>query len=207
MSGTRSDAVWLAVQPSQRHGPGDRLIYSNIGMALTARLVETTTGVSFPDWCEDQIFGPLDRQETAWFFGDLDESNVAHPHVGRTGRPESVPHVGVPDCTDGMLRTSAGHVGRFLAIFVAGGSWDEAQVLESVTVDLMQTPRVSGERQGLGGYGEDRGGALFVGHNGGEAGMSTEMFYRVSDGSGFVLLMNAEPTCWADVVEIERSLM
>jgi CubicO group peptidase (beta-lactamase class C family) len=204
---TPSGSLYNRRNYTGQSGPGDRLVYSNIGMALTARLVETTTGVSFPDWCQDHIFEPLDMQETAWFMADLDESNVAHPHVGRTGRPQPVPHFGVPDYPDGMLRTSAGHLGRFLAMFVTGGSLDGEQVLETATVDLMKMPQVPGERQGLGWYGEDRGGTLFVGHNGGETGTSTEMFYRVSDGNGFVLLMNAEPTRWADVVEIERSLM
>jgi hypothetical protein len=46
-----------------------------------------------------------------------------------------------------------------------------------------------------------------MGHDGGDWGVSTEMMFRVSDGTGFVVLMNGEAGRWSHVNDIERGLM
>ena len=47
--------------------------------------------------------------------------------------------------------------------------------------------------QGLAWYTERVAGTRLMGHDGSDPGVSTMMYYRPGDGTGFVFLMNAEP--------------
>lgn len=187
--------------------PGAAYEYSNVGAALVGHLVEAISGVPFDRWCEDEIFTPLGMDGAGWHLADVDEALVAQPHVRGRGGLRPIPHYGFPDYPDGQLRASAGELARLLAAFASDGEHHGVRILDAATADLMQTPWVPAQGQGLAWYAERRGPDMFLGHNGGETGASTEMFYRISDGTGFVVLMNAEPTQWAPVLRIEAALM
>jgi CubicO group peptidase (beta-lactamase class C family) len=47
-------------QPSLQNRPGAEHNYNNTGYALLARVVERVTGEAFPDWMQENVFGPLD---------------------------------------------------------------------------------------------------------------------------------------------------
>jgi CubicO group peptidase (beta-lactamase class C family) len=188
-------------------GPGEQYVYSNVAMALAGHMVTAASGQPFASWCEQHIFEPLGMDHTSWTVSDLDDDMVAHPHVGRHGRPRPVAHFGFPDYPSGSLRTSATQLGRFLAMVTGDGHYEAVQVIDRSTLIEMMTPQVSGEQQALGWYAEDKGGEMFVGHNGGETGTVAEMFFRPSDGTGFVLLMNGEPDRGSMVLDIEMALM
>ncbi|MFT4621363.1 MAG: CubicO group peptidase (beta-lactamase class C family) [Myxococcota bacterium] len=186
-------------------GPGEGNQYSNVGVALAGHLVEAITGVEFARWCDDRIFDPLAMDHTSWTLAGLGADPVASPHLCGGGcRP--VAHYGYPDYPNGLLRSSASDMGRFLAAVTRGGELDGVRLLRSSTVTEMLRPQAKGG-QGLAWYEESLGKQLLVGHNGGDTGVSTEMFFRRSDGTGFVLLMNAEPSAWRHVEEIERALL
>lgn len=44
--------------------PGEKFEYSNTGYLLLAETVEKVTGQNFADWCEENIFGPLEMKNT-----------------------------------------------------------------------------------------------------------------------------------------------
>jgi CubicO group peptidase (beta-lactamase class C family) len=188
-------------------GPGEGYDYSNVGAALAGHLVEAVTGVDFDVWCDQHIFAPLAMQDTAWKLAGLDAERVAHPH--RCGGAEGcrpLAHYGYPDYPDGLLRSTASDMGRFLAAVTRGGELEGTRILREATVTEMLRPQAK-DGQGLAWYESSIAGQTVVGHNGGDTGVSTEMFSRRRDGTGFVLLMNAEPMAWRHVVDIETALL
>ncbi len=114
------------------------------------------------------------------------------------------------DYPDGGLRTTARELGRFLAAMTRGGELDGHRILEADTVASMitaQYPAIA-PGQGLCFYHVDRGGEDWVGHVGEERGVATEMFFRPSDGLGFVLLMNGDwGTDRAPITAIEEAVI
>jgi CubicO group peptidase (beta-lactamase class C family) len=186
--------------------PGSDFDYSNVGATLGGYMVEALTGTDFAEHCNAEIFAPLGMDETSWRLADLDEANVAHPHE-YYGSWDMLPHYGYPDYPDGGLRSSAEQMGRFLAMFIEDGTYEGTEILKGATVAEMKTVVVPSEGQGLIWYEQRLGGDTYMGHNGGDSGVSTEMFYRTSDGTGFVLLMNSNVRTWSGVVDIELALM
>lgn len=51
--------------------PGTESLYSNFAIGYIAALVEHATGTPFPQYCDDNIFAPLNMTSTAWFREDL----------------------------------------------------------------------------------------------------------------------------------------
>ena len=47
--------------------PGSTYNYTNAGACLLAYLVEKLSGMSFDQYCRENIFDPLDMDETSWF--------------------------------------------------------------------------------------------------------------------------------------------
>jgi CubicO group peptidase (beta-lactamase class C family) len=171
--------------------PGALYEYSNIGATLAGFLVEATTGVPFDTHCEDHIFEPLGMTDTGWHLSDIDASALAMPYGGSPGSYTPYGHYGYPDYPDGTLRTSVVQLASFLAANMADGSLGPARILEAETIDLMRTVQVAAI-QGLIWYYEPDFGDDVIGHNGTDDGVSTDMYYRLSDGVGIIVLTNGE---------------
>lgn len=168
--------------------PGEHYLYSNIGASLAAYLVEAATGIDFAEWCQKRIFKPLGMSDTGWHLRDLDRSRIALPYTGH-GPSEWKSHglYGYPDYPDGALRTTAHSLAKFLAAYAREGG----PILKPATVDLiLSNQKITPGWQGLIWYRWRGPGGWLVGHNGGDYGVSTGMWFRPSDGTGAVVLAN-----------------
>tara|TARA_Y100001970_G_scaffold271364_1_gene366519 strand:- start:6026 stop:7528 length:1503 start_codon:yes stop_codon:yes gene_type:complete len=61
--------------------PGTNYVYSNIGAALIGLLVEEIADQSFDEYCNDNIFEPLEMDNAFWFLSEIENSNqIALPY-------------------------------------------------------------------------------------------------------------------------------
>ena len=122
----------------QNFEPGSRESYSNFAIGYIAALVELASGQSFPSFCKEYIFDPLQMTSTAWFRQDLPSSTQdAMPveHI-RRNRYEDVGHYCFIDYASGSLRTSIRDMARFLDAMMSYGSevlWPRETGVESLT--------------------------------------------------------------------------
>jgi CubicO group peptidase (beta-lactamase class C family) len=143
---------------------------------------------------------------TSWTLDGLDDALIAHPHRC-AARCSPIPHYSYPDYPDGLLRSSAEDMGRFLAAMGSGGEAYGHRLLSADTTAEMLTMHVPAEGQGLMFYEDRLRGTDIIGHNGGDIGVSAEMFMRVDDHTGFVVLLNGEPRRWSSVQDVEVLLL
>lgn len=174
--------------------PGTGYLYSNVAVALLGQLVESATGTPLDDWCDAHIFAPLGMADTGWHLADFTASDVAMPYEAVAGGYAGYGQYGYPDYPNGQLRSSAADLARFLAAYTNGGILDGSRILDQSTVDQMLTvqfPAVD-PTQGLIWYYDSIGGRTVVGHNGGDYGASTDMFFDPATGDGVVVLVNVD---------------
>ncbi len=174
--------------------PGNGYNYSNIGFMLIGYLVERITLQPFYQYCAENIFQPLGMQEAGWFLEGLDVSHIALPylHVPLLGY-WTPGHYSYPDYPSGTIRTSVTQLAYFLLCFINAGTYNEVQLLEEQTVQMMLTlqyPDIDAA-QGLCWYSKETAGEIYWGHDGADPGVATQMFFRPSDGVGVVVLTNA----------------
>lgn len=179
--------------------PGTVYDYSNMATALAGYLVEVISGTPFNEFCNANIFNRLCMQNSSWFLADFDTNRVARPHEWISGQYVPYAHYGFADYPDGLLRSTTLDLANFMISYLQNGSFGGQQLLSSTSIGEMLTLQVSSldDTQGLNWYQElvylDGGGTVTVwGHNGGETGVSTDMYINPSNDIGIVVLSNAE---------------
>jgi CubicO group peptidase (beta-lactamase class C family) len=138
--------------------PGEKYEYCNTAHGLLGYLVESTSGLSFTDYCARNIFAPLGMDRTAWMISDISAGATATPYSwveqgavrGPTwgGMPLGVikpdgPTLAAarpngfnenclynhPNYPDGFLRTSVDQMVTWARLWMSDGRVDGARLL------------------------------------------------------------------------------
>lgn len=173
--------------------PGEVFEYSNIASSLIGHIISEASGVPFDEYVSVNIFEPLKMENSAWFLSDFENiAQIATPYVSRN-RPFD--HYSNPFFPSDGLRSSANDIARFLAAIMNGGEFEGARILQQATVDEML------EKQQFSGLeGEDDIGIIWnhtksglIGHDGGDHGETTVMYFNPENQTGAVILTNGNP--------------
>jgi len=123
-----------------------------INMDVLGRLIEVSSGQSFPDFLEEHLFGPLGMEDTAFYvpeekverfatlYGPTPEGGmrlVDPPTTSAYLEPPAMPGGG------GGLVASAADYMRFAQMLSNGGELDGHRVLSPRTVELMMSNHLS----------------------------------------------------------------
>ena len=126
--------------------PGERFYYANIGYSIIAYLVEILSKQNFTDYCEENIFEPLQMYNSGFRLRDHNISNIAVPYEFKNKGYFRHPHYGIhilyPAIT---LRTSIEEYSHFIIAHMNDGMWNDVRILNSTTVNLMHTAHFSPE--------------------------------------------------------------
>jgi len=180
--------------------PGTVFNYSNMATALNGYITEIVSSMPFDDYCAEHIFEPLCMEKTAWHMADLDSNEVARPYSYSNGNFIANPHYGFADYPDGQLRSSITDLANYMIAFLNGGSLGSNAILSPSSVSEMWTPQIPSieSKQGLNWYKEllyhSGGETLLWGHNGGELGVSTDMYVDPESNIGLCVLSNGGGT-------------
>ena len=190
-----------------KSAPGAKTRYSNAGFALLGYLVEVISKQPLEEYLQQNVFGPLEMNETSLYIAKLDAEKQARPYTyikDRKGKlcpgdgdgnllPEGVsPKVGYnehalysfPTLADSMVRTSVNQLANFMIAMMNGGRFGETRLLEEETVNEM----LSDKGRGLSWF---RTGDYW-GHDGNDPGCSTEMMFNPKTKVGFIVFANAD---------------
>ena len=179
--------------------PATRYDYCNVGNCIVALIVELNNpdSLSFDQYCQDNIFAPLGMYKTKWFLADFsDTMEIAMPY-----RTNLTPwgHYGRPYYPSGQLRSSSLQMARFLTAYMNYGQIDTVRILDSSSVDIMNTVQYPGiDRDepnhpgdaGLGWFHVELFNKEFWGHLGRSWGVETGMFCCFDENTGVIVLSN-----------------
>lgn len=141
--------------------PGDRVVYSDLGFMVLAKVVEAVAGCSLPEFCQCEVFGPLGMVDTGWTPpADRGRKAAATEWADRDDQAGYLRGV-VHDENARSLGGVAGHAGLFstvldLAVFAemlrsegrGPGPDGPVRVLSRATVAKMAQPVFLGEGDG-----------------------------------------------------------
>lgn len=179
--------------------PGTFYDYSNMGTALVGYMVEVVSGMPFDQYCDLHIFDTLCMDDSSWYLAGLDTNRVAVPYSWQGGQFVGHDHYGFADYPNGQLRMSILNLANYMLAFLQNGTTCSSGILSSSEINKMlslQVPSVE-PSQGLNWYKEDiylnGGGTVSLwGHNGGETGVSTDLYINPNNGIGIAVLTNGE---------------
>src|SRR3954469_16152268 len=125
------------------YDPGERWVYG-LGHDVQARLIEVFSGLSYGEYLQRTIFGPLGMRDT--MFGVPAKLKARFPLVYSPGRDGTL----TPDTADSYARFTDHHFAtlslsgsaadylRFAQMLLNGGELDGVRILGTKTVELMR---------------------------------------------------------------------
>jgi CubicO group peptidase (beta-lactamase class C family) len=194
--------------------PGSRYEYSNYGMILAGRIIETVSGQSYFDYVRERIFTPAGMTATdARLSNETPIAGLALPYTRlRPGQPPRPPAPNEPPSTEplrvsggmpGGSGTSAGGgystVGDFLRFATALTSHKllSGRMTEIVTTGKVDMGPPGGPARMKYAYGFGEGltpdGVRHFGHNGGTPGVNGNLTIYPKSGYVVVALANLDP--------------
>jgi len=122
---------------SSEYAPGDDIWYSNFGFSILAILVENVSGMSYPDFCRQNIFDPLCMEGTSFFFNNVDSTNVAMPYGYSDGEYFPYGYYSIALYPSALLKTNIEELARFLIAYTGRGVMDDVSIFSPESADLL----------------------------------------------------------------------
>lgn len=191
------DGKWYSNENFHKEKPGAIGDYSNVGASLAAYIVEYKSGMSFSAFTEKYIFEPLGLKNTS-FKGKTDVSY--YKYVSQDNFEEVQRKEGNGLYPAGRLTTNVKELTKFCQMVMGKGVYDKIKVLEQTSVEEMLEAQklknsldVEISKQAI--FWSTMKSPLgipkeMIGHNGGDYGVYTMMFFDQKSGIGYILLSN-----------------
>lgn len=172
--------------------PGKSYAYSNIGVDLAAYAAEIVADKPFTELITERVTEPLGLRQAGFHLSEITTENLAMPYASDARGHKAIYQYGYPDYPCGAFRASATELGTWLQAFMNFGEGNDTRILDEATVREIRTNQhVASWNQGLiwwSGWGP--GAFRHMGHTGGDAGVSTRMFFRPDKRIGVITLSN-----------------
>lgn len=113
--------------------PNERYSYSNTGFKLLHYLVECISGQSFEQYLKENIFGPLDMNNSGLNASDF-INNHATPYSRISGTNQEMEQY-----STWQIRSSATDMAHFMIAHLNNGKFGDNQILKASTVNMMHS--------------------------------------------------------------------
>jgi len=169
--------------------------YSNYATALAGYIVERSSGMSFDDYLDQNIFSPLGMQHAS-FRQPLPEKlkpDVAQGYEKATDKPKDYEYINLAPA--GSLAATGADMARFMIAHLQNGAYGEQRILSEETAKTMHgTPLtiIPGvNRMLLGFYETDTNGHRIISHGGDTQYFHSDLHLYVDDGVGYFISFNS----------------
>ncbi|MBQ0732751.1 serine hydrolase domain-containing protein [Aquimarina celericrescens] len=191
---------WYSKEGFLDKKPGELFEYTNVGATLAALIIENATGEKFNEFTTKYILKPLEMNASGWSFDAIDVS--MHSKLYKTPTTE-LPLYSLITYPDGGFITSSHDMNTYLIELINGYS-ENGTVLTNESYKELFTKQLDAnhftERNEENPYNDEYNSGIFmgfsakgyVGHTGGDPGVSTFMFFDSKKKIGRVLLINTD---------------
>lgn len=174
--------------------PGARSAYSNIAAALAAYLIECKAGMPFDEYSDRFVLKPLKMAGSGWSLNSIDLQKHASLY---NEEGKAFPMYHLVTYPDGGLRTSADELGKYM-IGMIKGFYGKSDILSQKHYREMFSPQLSAANPPENIDLSHRNKGVFwnlykngyIGHTGGDPGVSTCLSFNPQTKTGFAFLTN-----------------
>lgn len=189
---------YLAAElPARVYAPGAIGAYSNYGTSLAGYIVERVSGVPFEQYIEQHIFTPLGMEHST-FAQPLPDGLSADMSGGYNYTGGQYYRGGFEyflDTPAGGLSAPATDMARFMIAHLQNGRYDDAQILQESTAELMHSqhyaehPRLDGMAHGF--MESTTNGRRVISHGGDSFLFHTGLYLLPEENVGFYISTNS----------------
>ncbi len=175
-----------------KSAPGEKYEYSNVASALAAYCIEVATGQSFPEFTQQYIFDAIGMKDTGWSYDAIDRKKHAQVYANNG---QALPAYSLNTYPDGGLRTSIESLTKYLQAIIRSYEGDSTLLGSELCREMIQaqvSPAQYGDEEETDNYGYfwEYNRDTVLGHNGGDPGILTLMYYYKDIKMGAVFFTN-----------------
>lgn len=168
-----------------KDAPGTAYMYSNVGAALAALVVEAAAGVTFAEYTREKVLWPLGLQAAGWSFGNVNMDKHATLYF-TNGVP--MPRYTLVTFPDGGLIASCEDLSNYLQQVMLGYFGKSGYLSNEAWAEMLNV-QFEGEKESSGIFWDiTRQGN--IGHNGGDPGIFTYIQFNPETEKGLVFMTN-----------------
>ncbi len=194
------DGEWYSPEGFLERRPGSFFDYTNIGATLAAQVIEYATGENYADFTTKHILRPLKMSASGWSFEDIDFAQHSTMYGDSV---TEIPFYSLVTYPDGGLLTSSADFGLYLQELIRGyagnGTILRAESYRSFYEKQMNDSHFE-ERDAEWIYNDEYDFGVFIGfsaqgyigHTGGDPGVSSFMFFDEEKKIGRYLVINTD---------------
>lgn len=144
---TLQELVPFWVAKPTAYEPGEKWAYNQSGINAAGRIVELVSGMSFDQFLEKRLFGPLGMKDTTFYPSDEQKKRLVTAYASKDGRLEAVPpradfgSKDRPPQGNGGLFSTAPDYARFCQMLLSGGLADGKRILSTGALKFINTPQ------------------------------------------------------------------
>jgi CubicO group peptidase (beta-lactamase class C family) len=186
--------------------PATKTRYSNVGPTMVGHAVELKSGMTFENYQQAKVLGPLGMTSSAWLMNDklrprLAKAKMRVAHADGSFTVINAPEFELGTIPAGNLYTTAPDLAKFAAFLMSGdegsnpgGSELSPPILKPVTLKEMSTPQLTKEVNnfGLGFSCNEYRKHRTLQHGGAVYGFSTVIVVMPEENIGVVVLSNSD---------------
>jgi CubicO group peptidase (beta-lactamase class C family) len=192
------DGKWYTKDAFLEKKPGELFEYTNVGATLAAAVLEYATGESYDEFTRKYIFQPLGMSASGWSFDDIDFSKHTKMYADSVTQ---LPFYSLITYPDGGLLTSSHDLGIYLVELIKGYSGNGTILKKESYTELYEKQLNDNhftERDAESPYNDEYDFGVFIGfsakgyigHTGGDPGVSSFMFFDTEKKIGRFMMIN-----------------
>ena len=181
--------------PERIYKAGTMPAYSNYGASLAGYLVERTSGMSFDEFVEQNIFAPLGMAHSS-FRQPLPEAlkpAMSQGYEKASGEPKAYELISLPPA--GSLASTGADMARFMIAHLQNGAYGDARILSAETAQKMHDTTMTViphlNRMALGFYETNTNGRRAIAHGGDTQYFHSDLQLFIDDGVGYFISVNS----------------
>lgn len=174
--------------------PGEILVYSNYAGSLGGCMMEELSGIPFNDWMGQNLFGPLEMNNSTFDPSGVPAEKLAKGYFYRREKYTPVPKEFTRTIAGSMLMTTAQDMGHFLMMHLGKGQFKGQKYFSKETADKMHQrahaaiPQMEGTNLGL--YEMEANNQYIITHSGGFDGFMAQLYLLLDEGIAFFMAFN-----------------
>lgn len=180
------------------------MAYSNIGYSLLGKLIEETSGVSYEEYLNQNIFNPIEMSSSYVFFDSIKNHTLSECYMG--GKLVTEPLI--RDVSAGLIHSNVLDMSNYILMYLNNGKFNENQILSEELLDEMRRDQIAdiqlnnGTKYGFGLFvsdfyliekeKNDTSSITMISHGGDTFGYHANFGYLPELGVGAVILTNTD---------------
>ena len=180
------------------YAPGENVTYSSLDINILGYVVENLTNLPYSDFCQENIFNPLNMTNTSFCLSDFSFNQLVRQYVWIKFMYFPLPFLYISEIwfPGGGVRSTITDMSHFLIMHTSGGVYNGVRILSKESVEEMHRAQYpssydEGHNHGLGWYMKTYpDGETYGGHSGTHLGAYAVMRMRYSDKVGVMFFYN-----------------